>query len=126
MQQNLYRGWSTEAARKSKTKRFLIVDIETVKQDLYNHIWTVPGERMMHPTFGTRLPLLAFEPLDEKTLKIVEEDIKNVINFEPRVKLIDFALKALPENHTIICIVDLLYLELNVQDTWRLEVPVGR
>ena len=117
-----YKGWSSEAAHQSPSRRFLIKDKEVVKQDLLNHIWTELGERQMHPQFGTRIPLLVFEPLDEISLQIIKEDITKVVDFDPRVELIDLSILALPDNNAVACFVDLKYLELNETETWKLEI----
>lgn len=126
MKNIFYKGWSSESARKAPLRRFLVTNIDVVKYDLLNHIWTIPGERMMHPNFGTRIPLLTFEPLDEQTIKIIEDDLRMVIDFDPRVELIDIAVVALPDNNTVACYLDLRYLELNATDTWKLELAFNR
>jgi phage baseplate assembly protein W len=122
LQRVLYRGFSTAA---DSAKSFKTADFETVKRDLLNHIWTIPGERVMQPDFGTRIPLLAFEPLDEVTLKIVEDDLKKVFSYDPRVELIDLAVVALPDNNAIGAFADLRYIELNTTETLKLEFPTG-
>lgn len=55
---------------------FSTIGVETVERDLLNHIYTIPGERVMAPDFGTRIPLMAFEPLDPTSLAIIKEDLK--------------------------------------------------
>lgn len=121
----LYRGFSTANYLFNKKDGFLIKNQETVKQDLLNHIYTIPGERVHLPDFGTRIPLMAFEPLDEITLKIVEDDLKTVINYDPRVSLIAMRVVAAPDKHSIYAFVDLLYVELDVKETFKLEFSVG-
>lgn len=121
----LYRGFSTANYLLDKSKGFLITNQEVVKQDLLNHIYTIPGERVHQPDFGTRIPLLAFEPLDQNTLKIIREDLTKVINYDPRVQLIDMAINAVPDQNTIVAFVDLLYLELNIKETLKLEFETG-
>lgn len=118
---NVYRGFSSFDAKKS----FHLKDRDLVTRDLLNHIYTLKGERVMMPGFGTRIPLLAFEPLDQKTLNIVEEDLRAVVDYDPRVELIDIAVMALPDHNAITALLDLKYVELNVVDTLRLEFPVG-
>lgn len=120
----IYTGFSTKAMQETK-KSFLVRNMECVKADLLNHIYTIPGERVMNPEFGTRISMLAFEPLDEQTVDIVREDLTKVINYDPRVSLIDMAIMPLPDNSAIIAYVDLLYIELNAQDTIRLDFPLG-
>ena len=119
----IYRGFSTFVFM--DRKRFLQTDQEAVTQDILNEINTAIGERPMMPTFGTRIPLLAFEPLDEQTINIIETDLRRVIKNEPRVMLNDIAVLSFPDNNTIVAMVDLTYLELNQRETLRLEFPVG-
>lgn len=120
-----YRGFSTAFHQANPTKGFMTADVETIKQDLLNHIFTAKGERVMQPSFGTRIPLLAFEPLDQNTLRMVEDDLREVFNYDPRVEIIGLAVMALPDNNAIIAYADLRYLELNVTETLKLEFPVG-
>ena len=121
----LYRGFSTANHRKDPSKGFLTVNLETVKRDLLNHIYTLPGERVMLPSFGTRITEMAFEPLDQNTLKIIEDDLRKVVDYDPRVQLIDLAVNALPDNNAVVAFLDLRYLELNITETLKLEFPVG-
>lgn len=86
-----------------------------------NHIYTIPGERVYMPEFGTRIPLLVFEALDEDTLGIIRQDLKKVVDYDPRVRLIDMSVNAIPDQNMIIAFVDLEYVELNMKETIRLE-----
>ena len=122
----LYRGFSTAFHAENPTKGFMTTDMETVKRDLINHIWTIRGERVMLPNFGTSIPLLAFEPLDESTIKTVENDLREVFSYDPRVELIELVVSALPDNSAIYVVADLRYIELNTTETLKLEFPVGR
>ncbi len=119
----VYRGFSTVDFLTNRS--MMLTGVELVNRDLLNHIYTVPGERVHLPTFGTRIPLLAFEPLDQKTLSIVREDLTKVIEYDPRVQLIDMAVTAMPDNNAIAAFVDLRYIELAVTETLHLEFPVG-
>lgn len=125
MTKAIYRGFSTQKNLDVRGKTFSTADIETVKVDLLNHIYTIRGERLMLPNFGTRIPLMAFEPLDPTTLKIIEEDLRAVFEYDPRVELIEVALVPLPDNNTILALCDVQYLELNFEETIRLEFKVG-
>lgn len=98
---------------------------ELINRDLLNHIYTLRGERVMMPAYGTRIPLLAFEPLDSKTLQIVEEDLKFVVSKDPRVELIDVAVMALPDNNGIVALLDLRYIQLGIMETLNLEFAVS-
>lgn len=121
----IYRGFTTTLASINPRFGFQISNIDVVNRDLLNHIYTIPGERIHHPTFGTRIPMLAFEPMDETTLKIIEDDLRAVAAFDPRVELIDIAVQALPNNNAIVAFMDLRYLELDLIETFKLEITVG-
>lgn len=119
----IYRGFSTANHLQNGGRSFAATDIELVKRDLLNHIYTVPGERVMQPNFGTRIPSLAFEPLDSSTVSIVETDLRSVFRYDPRVEVLGMSVNALPDNNAIVALVDLLYVQLDVKETLRLEFP---
>jgi phage baseplate assembly protein W len=120
-----YLGFWTGQFIENRPKVFSTSDMETVKRDLLNHIYTIKGERVMMPNFGTRIPLLAFEPLDETTLQIVKDDLREVIDADPRVELVDMVVAALPDHNAISAFVELKYLKLNITDTIRLDIRTG-
>ncbi len=119
----LYKGFST--ANWLNNKRLTITDIEAVKIDLRNHIFTRFGERVMQPGFGTRIPDLLFEQNDKETIDIIREDLLKVIEYDPRVRLISLDIMPLPDNNAILAIAEVLYVELNVQGELRIDVKAG-
>jgi len=120
MTKRLYRGFSSYEYE--KTKNFQISDLDLVKLDLLNHIFTRRGERVMMPTFGTRIPDMAFEPLDEVTIDIVRNDLMSVFNFDPRVQLLDLAVIPNYDGNALTAAARLLYVELNMVDTLDLNI----
>lgn len=120
MATGLYKGYSSYEYQPRKT--FSIQDIELVKLDLLNHIFTRKGERVMMPAFGTRIPDLAFEPLDPITLSILEEDLRMVVNFDPRVSLIEMNIIPMYDTGTVTATMKLLYVELNMVGTLDLNI----
>jgi phage baseplate assembly protein W len=119
----IYRGFSTKNWLENKS--FKLSDIEAIKSDLRNHIFTRLGERIMMPNFGTRIPDMAFEPNDETTIRIIRDDILKVIEYDPRVQLISIDIMPVPDNNAIIVIVEVLYVELDVQDVINIDVKSG-
>jgi phage baseplate assembly protein W len=116
-----YKGFSTQAWLSNN--RLGTSNIETVKRDLLNHIYTSPGERVGMPNWGTRIPTMVFEPNDIQTRQIIYDDLKMVIDFDPRVQLIgELQVLTLPDNNAIVCFCDLKYLEFNVVDTLNISV----
>jgi phage baseplate assembly protein W len=120
MARSTYRGFSSYEYQRNKT--FNITDIELVKLDLLNHIFTRRGERVMMPRFGTRIPDLAFEPLDDITLLILEEDLMQVINFDPRVSLVSLQITPNPDSNTVVASIVLFYVELDMVDQLDLNI----
>lgn len=120
-----YRGFSTASYLEGDSKSLAMSNQDVVKQDLLNFIYTIPGERVHLPTFGTRIPMLAFEPLDQMTITIVEDDLKKAIAYDPRLRLIDMSVNAVPDNNMIVAFVDVEYIELNTIETIKLDFGVG-
>jgi len=120
-----YKGFSSNQWLSMGQKSFATSNIETVKNDLYNHIFTEKGERVMMPNFGTRIPSLVFEQNDEATLEIVREDLIEVFNYDPRVRLLNLEVVPLMDSNAIVAFADLLYVEFNVQDVLRIEIQTA-
>jgi phage baseplate assembly protein W len=71
------------------TPPFSLTDIELVKRDILNQFQTIKGERVMLPAFGSDIPLLLMNPLDEITIDAIISDAITVVSSEPRVSLVD-------------------------------------
>lgn len=111
MRRGLYKGYSSYEYERNKS--FKITDIELVKLDLLNHIFTIRGSRVMMPTFGTQIPLMVFEPLDATTLNILEKELRYVFEYDPRVDLIELSVTPNYETSSVYVFAELLYIELN-------------
>lgn len=120
---NLYKGFSSFEFLRNRT--FRLNDIELVKMDLLNHIFTRKGERVNMPTFGTRIPDMAFEPLDEITIEALREDLETVFNFDPRVEQIELRIEPNADNNSVTASATLLYLEFRVTEDLNIVIDVG-
>ena len=78
-----YRGFNTI----DQTKKFRLTDLNLVKRDLLNHFQIRKGEKLMNPEFGSIIWSVLFEPLDETTKKIIMDDIKQVVSYDPRLSV---------------------------------------
>lgn len=116
----LYKGYSSFEFQKRKT--FKIRDIELVKMDLLNHIFTKKGERVMMPEFGTSIPEMAFEPLDQDTIATVREEVTKVINYDPRVELNDLQVNPDYERNSLYLNALLFYVELGLAENFELNI----
>jgi phage baseplate assembly protein W len=76
-----YKGFNTQSAN----RKFRLADFELIKRDLINHFNIRRGEKLMRPTFGCGIWAHLFEPLMEDTRQKIVDEIKQVIDYEPRV-----------------------------------------
>ena len=53
----------------------ILHDKDLAIQDLKNHFYTRIGERVMDPEFGSIIPLMIFEPLDDISVQEIEADV---------------------------------------------------
>ena len=116
----IYKGFSTKQYLKNKS--FVLTDLELVKEDLINHIFTRYGERVRMAQFGTIIPDLTFEPLTEGVVGAVDEELRRVFNYDPRVTLVDMVVIPLYDEASIIALADLHYNELRENDRMSLRI----
>ncbi len=119
-QKNIYRGFSTFEFQRNKS--LSLRDVELVKLDLLNHLFTSRGTRVMMPTFGTTLPSLVFEPMDEITVEDARTEVRAVFDFDPRVRIVTFKVIPDYDNNTLIIDATLFYIELNTVDDFNLNI----
>ena len=85
-----------------------------VNRDLYNHIFTRKGSRVKMPTFGTSIPDMLFEQLDDDLMLILDTELREVIAYDPRVKLLSLNLYPIYDLGTVYAVADLQYIELDL------------
>ena len=120
MAETYYKGISFNQYQKNKD--ILLKDVDLVKQDLLNYIFTRRGERVMMPTYGSRIPDLLFEPMDEQTLALIETDVIEIVNFDPRVVPINFEIEPLYDEKAVNIKIELFYVELNFNDEFDIRL----
>lgn len=117
---NLYKGISF--TNFSRNKNLKVYDVDLIKKDILNNIFTRRGERVKMFRYGTRIPDLVFEPLDDVALGVIEEDLQAVISNEPRVSLVDMRIVPLYDRNVVIATLTLYYLELDFTDTLSVNI----
>ena len=61
-----------------------------IARSLRNIVFTQPGEKFFQPEFGSRVSESLFEIVDELSALSIRDEIRSsIINYEPRVKLLD-------------------------------------
>lgn len=109
-------GFSTYGKR---TGTQVLEDKELAKRDLLNHFYTRKGERLGEPEFGSILPELIFEPFTQRTIDLADEDVRSIIDLDPRWELINYEIDS--DNHTLTIEVDLRYVKDLSEDRLVLE-----
>lgn len=65
-------------------------DAQLIRNDILQLLLTVPGERVMRPTFGVNLRNAVFEPSDAVTVSGLELEIRRSIEqHDPRVRVVN-------------------------------------
>lgn len=116
----IYKGFSTKQYQNDKN--FVMTDMELVKEDLVNHIFTRKGERVRMAQFGTAIPDLVFEQLTDDLVTIVENELRTVFTYDPRVELVDMVVIPLFDEQAVVALVDLNYIELQEKDRLSLRI----
>ena len=93
---------------------FILTDIDLVERNILNNLFTPVGSRLMMPTFGTRISQMLFEPLDQFLLNDLYAEIEKVINYDPRVNLINLAVTPDYITGSVTVNIYLQYIQLNV------------
>ena len=61
-----------------------------IARSLRNIVFTQPGEKFFQPEFGSRVTESLFDIADEVSASAIRDEIRSsIINYEPRVKLLD-------------------------------------
>jgi phage baseplate assembly protein W len=115
-QSKIFVGYSTIETN-SKQQKF--ADIPLIKRDLLNHFNTIPGQRVMMPTFGCSIWNLLFEPFDDAVRDAIVAECTKVINAETRVVLNNITVNEF--NQGIIVQMELIYQPYNVLDSFSVE-----
>ena len=79
-----YKGFSTY--KKQFSNSFTLSGFELAKQDLVNHFNIRKGEKLMNPEFGSIVWDALYEPLTDEIVSEIEEDIKSIIGYDPRLE----------------------------------------
>ncbi len=66
---------------------------DQIRSNLINLLLTLRGERILNPEFGTNLPRLIFEQLDEQLYPVIQDEIfSSVSKFIPEITLLNINL----------------------------------
>lgn len=76
-----------------------------IEQAIQIILRTQPGQRVMRPTFGSRLHELAFAPATAETFGLAEMYVADALRFwEPRIEVVEVHASPDPKQHEVLLI----------------------
>jgi phage baseplate assembly protein W len=105
-----YKGFSSNETKNN----FKLYDIELVKRDLMNHFYIRKGEKLENPNFGTIIWDMLFENFTAEVRRLITEDVEQIINYDPRVKVNTLTIDSTDQGIRIQA--DIVYLPFNVNE----------
>ena len=85
-----YRGYNTVDNIFGSTR---LTEAQLVRRDILNHFNVNQGEAVMRPNFGSIIKSIVFEPLTEETQDLIIDEVKRVVQSDPRVQMADMELQ---------------------------------
>jgi phage baseplate assembly protein W len=83
-------GWSFPPRPDGRGGIALVSDAEKIEQAIRVILSTPIGQRVMRPTFGSRLHELVFAPLNPETYGLAELYVEEALTFwEPRIEVLE-------------------------------------
>ena len=71
-----------------------------IARSIRNIVFTSPGEKFFNPDFGSRISESLFENVDNVSALAIKDEIKSsIINFEPRVNLLNTVVVPNPDDN---------------------------
>ena len=84
-----------------------ITDEDAIKRSVKNIIFTILGEKPFMPQFGSVIGESLFD-LDTNLneVRITDEIRTSLVNFEPRIDIIDVVVQVYPDSNEMNCVVE--------------------
>ena len=106
----VYKGFSTFEFNK-RGDSMSITNIELVKRDILNSIFTPLGSVFKNRKYGTSIPKLLMKPMMDDTIQQTEREIKRAISNEPRVSLVSLTSNADYPTKSVTFEINFIYIE---------------
>lgn len=71
----------------TNSKQQSFADVPLIERDLLNHFNTLPGERVMMPSYGCNIWNLLFEPFDDALVQAIIAEAQRIVYSDSRVVL---------------------------------------
>ena len=98
-------GWSFPPRPDGRGGMALVSDAEKIEQSIRIILSTPIGQRVMRPTFGSRLHELVFAPLNPETLGLAELYVEEALTFwEPRIDVLEVTARSDPNQPSLLLV----------------------
>lgn len=99
-------------------------DSDNIRQSVKIILLTEPGERMMHPKFGTKLHQFLFENMNTQTREMICREVSNSLQtWEKRIQDIRVEAEMSPESQGELHVA-VTYRIVNGEEEERVEITV--
>lgn len=112
-----FTGFSTIGT--SKSRSWVLRDIELIKTDLMNHFHTRRGERRMRPTFGCIIWDYIFDQMTPEIVAIVENEARRIVEHDTRLEARNIQVQT--SDHGIVIVLDLYFRPFDVTEQFRVD-----
>jgi uncharacterized protein len=116
-------GWNFPPKLNSRGGIALASDEEKIAQSIRIILSTPIGQRVMRPTFGSRMHELIFAPMNPETFGLAEMYVQDALNFwEPRIQVLDVTAGT-DETQPGVLLIVIRYLIKAIHDERSLVYP---
>lgn len=116
-------GWAFPLTVGAQGGLSLATDKNEIEQSIVIILSTGIGERVMRPTFGSRLSELLFEPCNKQTLSLAEQYVGDALGmWEPRIEVNEVVASLSDESRGMLY-VDIDYTVKTINDKRSLVYP---
>jgi len=103
----------------TNSKQQSFADVALIQRDLYNHFNTLPGERVMMPTYGCTIWDMLFEPFDDALVQAVIAEATRVVQTDTRVILENIQVTEFAQG--LMVQITVMYQPYGVIDTFSVQ-----
>ncbi len=119
-------GWAFPPKPDGRGGMALVSGDEDIKQAIWIILSTPIGQRVMRPTFGSRLHELVFAPANAETFGLAEMYVQDALTFwEPRIEVLDVTARTDPEQRHVL-LIEIRYRIKATHDERSLVYPFYR
>lgn len=119
----LGRGWAFPPGPGGRGGISLVSDAQNIEKAIKIILSTPIGQRVMRPTFGSRLHELVFAPFNAETIGRADLYVRDALGFwEPRIQVTDVAIRQ-DYGHPTVLFIEIFYRIKATHDERSLVYP---